>query len=134
MGAGDKMLIKGDPIDALHRCEDRALELLDKALEADVAEAPPLESRALVLLQCVALMRQLLEGWHRPADVPQPDRYDEAVAFVVHHQNASVSAIQRGLSIGFNEAARYVERMELAGVVGAPAEDGRRPVLQSRDI
>lgn len=134
MRASDGMQIKGDPIDILQRSEERALELLYAALETDVADAAALEKRALAMLQCVAMMRQLLEGWHKPADFPRFDRYDEALAFVVHHQNASVSAIQRGLSISFNEAARYIERMELAEAVSAPGADGRRQVLYAREI
>jgi S-DNA-T family DNA segregation ATPase FtsK/SpoIIIE len=53
------------------------------------------------------------------------EMYDQAVAVVAESQQASISMIQRRLRIGYNRAARMVERMELEGVVG-PA-DGVKP-------
>ncbi|MDO8462024.1 MAG: DNA translocase FtsK 4TM domain-containing protein [Deltaproteobacteria bacterium] len=51
--------------------------------------------------------------------------YDEAVSLVSQTRQASISMIQRRLRIGYNRAARLVERMEKEGVVG-PA-DGAKP-------
>jgi S-DNA-T family DNA segregation ATPase FtsK/SpoIIIE len=55
--------------------------------------------------------------------------YDEAVRFVTETRRASVSAVQRRLKIGYNRAARMVEEMERAGVVGALQSNGTREVL-----
>ncbi len=52
-------------------------------------------------------------------------RYDEAVAFVSKTEQASISAVQRHLRIGYNRAARIIETMEREGIVG-PA-DGAKP-------
>ncbi|MBF6570236.1 MAG: DNA translocase FtsK [Candidatus Binataceae bacterium] len=55
-----------------------------------------------------------------------PDElYDEAVKIVLESGQASISGIQRRLRIGYNRAARMVERMEREGLV-SPA-DGARP-------
>jgi S-DNA-T family DNA segregation ATPase FtsK/SpoIIIE len=57
--------------------------------------------------------------------------YDKAVAVVAQAGYCSISHIQRQLSVGYNKAAKLVERMEKEGVVG-PANGkagGRREVL-----
>ncbi len=53
------------------------------------------------------------------------DLYDQAIAIVSETRQASISMIQRRLRIGYNRAARMIEKMEKEGVVG-PA-DGARP-------
>ncbi len=53
------------------------------------------------------------------------DLYAEALAVVQKSGKASASMIQRHLKIGYNRAARIIDMMEQAGVVG-PA-DGARP-------
>ncbi|MFW2367359.1 MAG: DNA translocase FtsK 4TM domain-containing protein [Desulforhopalus sp.] len=52
-------------------------------------------------------------------------RYDEAVALVTEAGQASISMVQRRLRVGYNRAARMIEKMEKEGVVG-PA-DGAKP-------
>jgi len=53
------------------------------------------------------------------------EMYDMAVQLVTEHRQASISWLQRRLRVGYNRAARMVERMEREGVV-APAS-GTRP-------
>ena len=55
--------------------------------------------------------------------------YDRAVAVVHQHRKASTSFIQRHLQIGYNRAARIIERMETEGVVGQPNHVGKREIL-----
>jgi DNA segregation ATPase FtsK/SpoIIIE, S-DNA-T family len=55
--------------------------------------------------------------------------YDQAVALVCRERKASTSFIQRHLQIGYNRAARIVERMEQEGVVSTANHVGKREVL-----
>ncbi len=59
--------------------------------------------------------------------------YDQAVAVVLKDRKASTSYIQRRLQIGYNRAARLVERMEEEGLVGQPNHVGKREVLVGGD-
>jgi len=55
--------------------------------------------------------------------------YDQAVQIVIDTKKASISGIQRRLKIGYNRAARMVESMEAAGLVGPLESNGTREIL-----
>jgi S-DNA-T family DNA segregation ATPase FtsK/SpoIIIE len=55
--------------------------------------------------------------------------YDQAVALVLRERKVSTSFIQRHLQIGYNRAARIVERMEKEGLVSAANHVGKREIL-----
>ena len=55
--------------------------------------------------------------------------YDQAVRIVTETRRASISGVQRRLKIGYNRAARMLEEMEHAGVVGPLQSNGGREVL-----
>jgi len=55
--------------------------------------------------------------------------YDQAVRIVTESRRASVSGIQRRLKIGYNRAARMMEEMERAGIVGQLQSNGLREVI-----
>ncbi len=57
--------------------------------------------------------------------------YDRAVAVICQHRKASTSFIQRHLQIGYNRAARIIERMEGEGLVSEANHVGKREVLIS---
>lgn len=67
------------------------------------------------------------------SNMPQSDDplYDKAVACVAQAGYCSISHIQRQLSVGYNKAAKLVDRMEEEGVVGPASSKagGRREVL-----
>jgi len=55
--------------------------------------------------------------------------YDQAVALVAREGKASTSFVQRHFQIGYNRAARIIEKMEAEGVVSKPNRVGKREVL-----
>jgi S-DNA-T family DNA segregation ATPase FtsK/SpoIIIE len=59
--------------------------------------------------------------------------YRKAVQIVAESQKASTSYLQRQLRVGYNSAARLIERMEKDGKVGQPDHVGRREVLMDTD-
>ena len=63
------------------------------------------------------------------ADAEQDPLYDQAVQVVMETRKASISGVQRRLKIGYNRAARMVESMEAAGLVGPLQPNGAREIL-----
>ena len=62
------------------------------------------------------------------ADAEADPLYDEAVRIVTETRKASISGVQRRLKIGYNRAARLVEAMEAAGLVGPLQSNGNREI------
>ncbi len=58
------------------------------------------------------------------------DLYTKAVEIVVKQQKVSTSYIQRYLQIGYNRAARIVEKMEEDGIISEANNAGKRYVLK----
>ncbi len=55
--------------------------------------------------------------------------YDKAVQIVLRERKASTSFIQRHLQIGYNRAARIIDRMEKEGLISAANHVGKREIL-----
>ena len=66
------------------------------------------------------LSRRQMEG-----DEPEDDRYEEAVEIVTSEGKASVSMLQRKMTIGFARAGRLIDQMEQRGVVGPDRGPGK---------
>jgi DNA segregation ATPase FtsK/SpoIIIE, S-DNA-T family len=68
-------------------------------------------------------------GGNAAEDAEADPLYDEAVRIVTTERKPSISYVQRRLKIGYNRAARLLEAMELAGLVGPLQANGARDVL-----
>ncbi len=75
----------------------------------------------------------LFEGQPVGDDDPETQLYRKAIQIVAESQKASTSYLQRQLRVGYNSAARLIERMEKDGLVGQPDHVGRREVLIDTD-
>jgi len=77
-----------------------------------------------------AAIDAMLGGGSAPGGGNSGDElYDRAVALVAHERKASTSFVQRHLQIGYNRAARIIDRMEAEGVVSKANHVGKREVL-----
>ena len=95
---------------------------------------------SIQLLQLVAAINAMCQlfgykegaekaGEQRAEEEIEDDLYAEAVAFVRETQRGSISSVQRKLLIGYNRAARMIERMEREGIVSPMKNDGSREVI-----
>lgn len=65
-----------------------------------------------------------------PAETLEADPlFEQAVDFVIAENNASISALQHELKIGYNRAERMLEQMQEQGIVGEADESGLRAVI-----
>ena len=81
-----------------------------------------------------AYAMELLEGEEEESGDPldedlSDEMYDQAVHVVTQSRIASISYLQRRLRVGYNRAARMIERMERDGVVSSGAGGRPREVL-----
>jgi S-DNA-T family DNA segregation ATPase FtsK/SpoIIIE len=67
------------------------------------------------------------------SDSPEERKYRQACQIVFESQKASASWLQRQLGVGYNTAAKWVERMEADGFVGPSNHVGRREIYRDRD-
>jgi S-DNA-T family DNA segregation ATPase FtsK/SpoIIIE len=74
-----------------------------------------------------------LDGAPEGEDDAESQLYRKAIQIVAESQKASTSYLQRQLRVGYNSAARLIERMEKDGKVGQPDHVGRREVLMDTD-
>ncbi|MFQ5480068.1 MAG: DNA translocase FtsK [Thermodesulfobacteriota bacterium] len=82
---------------------------------------------------------EMIKEYETSADEDEEDlgeefmrRYDEAVALAATLDMLSTSYLQRRFRIGYNTAARLIEKMEKDGVVGPPQGSKPREVLLKR--
>ncbi|ATE66780.1 FtsK/SpoIIIE family DNA translocase [Rhizorhabdus dicambivorans] len=69
-----------------------------------------------------------MEGGPTGPDDPETQVYRRAIQLVVENRKASTSWLQRQLRVGYNSAARLIERLEKDGIVSSPDHVGRREV------
>lgn len=62
------------------------------------------------------------------------ERFGAVVAWIRDTGKTSISGLQRHLKCGYNDAARWIEAMEKAGVVSPPNAEGVRTVIATPEV
>lgn len=110
-------------------------EELDAAYQAGRDAAAEGKPQSDCPVMAGALCIEWVKGWKDWHDEhPEEDPiYADVEAFVIAKQRVSITQIQRHFTIGYNRAARLVERLEAKGVISAADADGQRKVLKSTE-
>ncbi len=64
-------------------------------------------------------------------DEERDDFFDEAITIIFRYDRASASLLQRRLSIGYNRAARILDQLHAAQIVGTAEGSKPREILVS---
>ena len=67
------------------------------------------------------------------SDAPEERKYRQACQFVWESQKASTSWVQRQMGVGYNTAAKWIDRMEADGFIGPANHVGRREIYRDKD-
>jgi S-DNA-T family DNA segregation ATPase FtsK/SpoIIIE len=67
------------------------------------------------------------------SDAPDERKYRQVCHLVFENQKVSVSWLQRQMGVGYNTAAKWVERMENDGFVGPANHVGRRDIYRDEN-
>jgi S-DNA-T family DNA segregation ATPase FtsK/SpoIIIE len=67
------------------------------------------------------------------SDNPEERKYRQACQIVFESQKASTSWLQRQMGVGYNTAAKWIEKMEADGFVGPANHVGRREIYRDKD-
>jgi S-DNA-T family DNA segregation ATPase FtsK/SpoIIIE len=137
LGRGDMLYMASDS-SKLHRLQgcyvsDMEIERLTRFWKLFQRPAAPAADAALTLGLPPASARQgeLFEPLDLEAEVAdeRDDLFDEAVELVRRQRTASTSFLQRKLRVGYSRAARLLDELEDAGVVGPAQGNQPREVL-----
>ncbi|MFG6121199.1 DNA translocase FtsK [Thalassobacillus sp. B23F22_16] len=63
----------------------------------------------------------------------QDELFEEAVSFVIEHNGASASMLQRRFKVGYNRAARLIDHMEEYGIISEQKGSKPRDILLTRE-
>jgi S-DNA-T family DNA segregation ATPase FtsK/SpoIIIE len=66
-------------------------------------------------------------------DTDRDKLFREAAEIVIQHQQGSTSLLQRRLKVGYGRAARIIDQLQLAGILGPPDGSKPRDVLAGLD-
>lgn len=129
MGKGD-LLYKAPDKTKASRLQGANIEQpeIERIVDFIKAQAPEVEYVTSILEKQVSPEEAAMEAL---GEISGDNLVEQAIRIVVQSQKGSSSFLQRRLNIGFNRAARLLEELEEAGVVGPANGSKPREVLIS---
>ena len=143
LGNGDMLFIppgKSEPsrLQGAYLSSEDSERLMKWYEDARAAKRAAYEAQGLMLEEPASAEPDILEevrqreaqeagqGEGEAFDAEDRDKlFREAAEVVVQHQQGSTSLLQRRLKVGYGRAARIIDQLHLAGVLGPP--DGSKP-------
>ncbi len=114
----------------MHWYEGRAEERRAKAEAEGLIPEEPIEAESDILEEIRAREAQEANGGQDATEPGERDKlFREAAEVVIQHQLGSTSLLQRRLKIGYGRAARIIDQLHDAGVLGPPDGSKARDVL-----
>ncbi|OGX37601.1 MAG: hypothetical protein A3C36_04805 [Omnitrophica WOR_2 bacterium RIFCSPHIGHO2_02_FULL_52_10] len=125
LGKGDMLFIRpGDAKPTRGQCSFVRDEEIAKVIQFIKDQQAPMYNESITAQQTSA----------GTGDADQYDEYyDEAVRLVIETNQASVSILQRRMRLGYTRAARLIDMMEQAGIVGPYCGSKPREILVDRE-
>lgn len=130
VGNGDMLYMKGSKVLRLQgpfvsvQEIDRLMEYIRKQPSVGPYQLPKIEKEPVVTSSSDSFT----------SNGGTDELFEEAARIIVRNQQGSVSLIQRKLSIGYTRAARIVDQLEQAGIVGEFSGGKAREVLVADEV
>jgi DNA segregation ATPase FtsK/SpoIIIE, S-DNA-T family len=119
--------ITGEETERLIAWYDAQRELRRRSRGAEAAAEGPVEEDVLAAVR--RYEAEHAEEATGEGEAARPGERDllfrEAAEVVIHHQQGSTSLLQRRLKVGYGRAARIIDQLQAAGVLGP--QDGSKP-------
>ena len=127
LGSGDMLFLEnGATLNRLHGGYISEFEI--ESVVNHIKSQSNNEKLRDITLEDENLVNNLDLGFENNKDVDE--LYDKALTIIIEQQKVSTSFIQRYLQIGYNRAARIVEKMEEDGYISEASGSGKRNVLR----
>lgn len=129
-GGAERLLGKGDMLfvenGARHPLRIQGAFVSDEEIDRITADARKREQVEYLFQQ-----EDLLEKIEQ--EESEDELYDEVVAFVIDHNSASTSLLQRRFKIGYNRAARLIDTLEYNGIISGQNGSKPRTILATKE-
>ncbi|WP_430784713.1 DNA translocase FtsK [Virgibacillus flavescens] len=126
----EKLLGKGDML-FVENGSGKSVRLQGAFVSDEEIERVTKHIRSIAPPNYLFEQEQLLEQVMTDEENDEDDLLNEAIQFIVNHNGASTSLLQRHFKIGYNRAARLIDTMEARGIISEQNGSKPREVLIS---